>query len=121
MPVLEAPVINPDIDFEVALLEERATIVHCTLTHFSAVRIWPSTFLVQEDGIRKQLLQAFNIAEYPEWKWLLAGQTFTLVFEGLDRSCVIFDLFEDIPEPGGFHIANIRRNKTDVYHLMIED
>jgi hypothetical protein len=121
MPVLAKPVFKPEISFKVELLEERATIVHCTLTYFSAVRIWPSTYLVQEDGTRKQLLQAFHVAEYPNWIWLQPGETFTLVFEGLDKSCLLFDLFEDIPEPGGFHFENIVRNKTDVYHIMIEE
>ncbi|RYY94880.1 MAG: hypothetical protein EOO11_17005 [Chitinophagaceae bacterium] len=121
MPAIARPVFKPDISFKVEALEERATIVHCSMTEFSAARIWPSTYLVQEDGTRKALLQAFGIAPYPNWKWLLPGETFTLVFEGLDRNCLLFDLLEDIPEPGGFHIANIERNKSDVYRVFIDD
>jgi hypothetical protein len=127
MPTIVSPVFKPEtdfdveIDFKVEVLEERATIVHCTLTYFSAVRIWPTTYLLQENGTRKYLLQAYHITQYPDWKWLLPGETFTLVFEGLDKSCLLFDLIEDIPEPGGFRFENIERNKTDVYHLKIRE
>jgi hypothetical protein len=117
------PVFKPHIDFKVqhAVLEERSTIVHCILMEFAAIRIWPTTFLVQDDGSRKKLLQAYHIAEYPDWKIVGPGHCFTLVFEGLDKGCRLFDLFEDIPEPGGFHIENIERNKTDVYRLDIKE
>lgn len=116
------PVFKPKIDFAVQhdTLEERATIVHCTVSTLSLVRIWPTTFLVQDDGVRKALLQAYHITRYPDWKWLLPGQAFTLVFEGLDKRCLLFDLLEDIPEPGGFHIANIERNRTDVYQVTVD-
>jgi len=30
-----------------------------------------------------------------------------------------YDLFEDIPEYGGFLKNNIQRNKSDVYHLRL--
>ena len=38
-------------------------------------------------------------------------------FSGLPRSCTSFDLIERIPEPGGFEVRNIGRNKTDVYEV----
>ena len=75
---------------------------------------------MQEDGARKKLLQAYNISSFPIWKMVNSGHRFTLIFEGLDKSCKIFDLLEDIPEPGGFNIKNITRNTTDVYWLGIE-
>ncbi|GAA4318732.1 hypothetical protein [Flaviaesturariibacter amylovorans] len=121
MRTIAQPVFKPEISFAVEAVEERATIVHCTMTEFTAARIWPSTFLIQEDGVRKGLLQAYGITAYPNWKWLLPGETFTLVFEGLDKHCLLFDLLEEIPEPGGFHIANIERNKSDVYRLFIDE
>jgi hypothetical protein len=37
----------------------------------------------------------------------------------LPKNCDSFDLIERIPEPGGFIYTNIKRNKTDVYHLVI--
>ena len=115
-------IFKPEINFDIKTFEsvEQTTIVHCVVHYFTQVRIWPSTFLVQEDGKRKKLLHAFNISAYPQWKYIHAGHEFTLVFEGLDKNCNLFSLFEDIPEPGGFHIQNIKRNRTDVYHLDID-
>src|SRR5687767_741181 len=115
------PVFKPDINFQVKpdVSEERSTIVHCLLVDWNAIRIWPTTYLVQEDGTRKKLLQAYNISEYPNWKFVFPGHCFTLIFEGLDKSCLLFDLLEDIPQPGGFHIENIERNKTDVYWIEV--
>ncbi len=123
MPVItiNKPIFKPDIDFEVEkdLLVERATIVHCSLVDISHIRIWPTTFLIQQDGTRKKLLQAYNISEFPQWKFIFGEHTFTLVFEGLDRSCKLFDLLEDIPEAGAFYVKDIVRNKTDVYHVEL--
>jgi hypothetical protein len=121
MPTLVKPVFKPGIDFQVQTesSEEKSTIVHFTVHEWTAMRIWPTTYLVQEDGQRKKLLQAYNITEYPYWKFVDPGHTFTLVFEGLDKSCLLFDLLEDIPEEGGFNLPNIERNRTDVYRLDI--
>lgn len=115
------PTFKPEIDFAVqpAVDEERSTIVHCTVHELTLIRIWPTTYLIQEDGVRKKLLHAYNITEYPDWKWAFPGHRFTLVFEGLDKHCLLFDLLEDIPQPGGFHIANIERNNADVYWLDV--
>jgi hypothetical protein len=119
---LVKPTFKPEIDFEVEphTEVERSTIVHCVVQEFSLIRIWPSTFLVQENGVRKKLLQAYNIAQYPSWRWAFHGHKFTLVFEGLDKDCLLFDLLEDIPQEGGFHLENIERNKTDVYWLTVQ-
>ena len=100
-------------------LEEKTTIVHCTLEKQLMVRMWPTTFLVQNDGVRKQMVQLYNICLYPEWQWVDAGHQFTLVFEGLSDGCTSFDLLEEAAEPGGFLVKNIRRNGTDVYYLEI--
>jgi hypothetical protein len=100
-------------------LEGSSTVVHCTLTFSTRIRIWPSTFLVQDNGIRKKLLHAFNIPAYPKYINAPAGYTFTLVFESIDKLCVLFDLFEDIPQNGGFHIEKMIRNKTGVYRVEI--
>ncbi|TCJ13584.1 hypothetical protein EPD60_12360 [Flaviaesturariibacter flavus] len=123
MPATLAPVFKPEISFKVETLPdtERSTIVHVTLPELTLARIWPTTFLVQDDGTRKRLLHAFNITEYPHWKLFFPGERFTLVFEGLDKRCLFFDLLEDIPEPGGFHIENIERNRSDVYQVEMSD
>jgi hypothetical protein len=124
--IVEKPIFKPNISFQIEAdtLEERSTIVHCTVKadEFwpTGIRIWPTTFLIQENGERKKLLQAYNIAPYPNWKWVLNGHVFTLIFEGLSKDCMLFDLLEDIPQPGGFHIENIERNKLDVYWVEID-
>lgn len=117
------PQFAPEISFDVSadVLEERTTIVHCTLLEDSFIRIWPTTFLVQDDGARKPMIQAFNIVAYPNWKLVPAGHRFTLVFEGLDRSCAVFEMVEDIPEPGGFRSGPLQRNRSDVYTLDVKE
>jgi len=124
---VEQPVFKPDISFKpnLQMLEEKVTIVHCTYNfpkvfEPSAIRIWPTTYLLQDDSRQKKLLQAYNISSYPEWKMVNSGHRFTLIFEGLSKDCQTFDLIEDIPEPGGFRYENIGRNTSDVYWLVIE-
>jgi len=113
------PVFKPEINFEVQhlLQEERSTIIHCTLSIACLLRISQTTFLVQDNGNRKNLLHAFNIASFPDWKMVLPQHCFTLVFEGLERDCIKFDLIEDVKELNPFKFENIKRNKTDVYNL----
>jgi len=55
------------------------------------------------------------------WRFLEPGQhiTFTLLFAGLPRDCVLFDLVEVIPEDGGFKVPSILRNGMDVYRVEI--
>ncbi len=122
MVTIKQPVFKPRIDFKIKeqFAEERSTIIHCTMAYSTRIRIWASTFLIQDNGSKKKLLYAYNISEYPVYIQAYSGHSFTLVFEGLDRKCILFDLLEIIPQPGGFHIENIERNKTDVYWLYIE-
>jgi hypothetical protein len=97
--------------------EERQTIVHCTCGDVYAIRVWPSTFLIEHGTGRKvQLLTAYNISFAPQWT-LNDGKGFTLIFGGLSKDCSSFDLKEIIPQEGGFEALNIQRNKTDVYHV----
>ncbi|MBK8300400.1 MAG: hypothetical protein IPK90_08115 [Chitinophagaceae bacterium] len=103
---------------------ERCTIVHCRLytNYLNRVRIWPETYLVEEDGNRKKMIKAFNISLMPYWTAhrIINGQIrFSLVFEGLSRNCDQFFLLEDIPEPKGFYSNKIHRNITDVYQAEI--
>lgn len=102
--------------------EERQTIIHCTYNPINAVRIWPSTFLIEkESGRRVKLITAFNISFAPEWTFALDGNNkFTLIFEGLSKGCAMFDLMEIIPLPDPFVIRNIARNKSDVYTIKID-
>ena len=106
------------------MLEAGTVIVHCSFSAISdiGIRIWTSTFLVDKaSGMRSPMHHAENITIAPELTMVLAGQRFrfTLIFAPLPKSCEFFDLLEDIPESGGFFIQNIKRNKSDVYHVKI--
>jgi len=103
------------------MLEEGTVIVHCSFTALFTIgiRIWNSTVLIdKESGSRSRLLHILNIPIAPEWMLVPAGSTarFILIFATLPKTCVVFDLLEDIPESDGFFIQNIKRNKSDVYN-----
>lgn len=113
------PETESEVLSEVKVLEseERQTIVHCTCGDDYAFRIWPSTYLIEHGTGRKvNLVTAFNISFAPQWT-LNDGRGFTLIFEGLSKSCSVFDLVEEIPQEGGFLAKGIMRNTTDVYQL----
>lgn len=104
--------------------EEGMVIVHCTYHSEieGGIRIWNSTFLIDKaSGDRSTMHHAENISMAPEWTYVPEGKTyrFTLIFAPLPKSCEFFDLLEDIPQAGGFFIQNIRRNKSDVYNVVI--
>lgn len=106
---------------------EQQVIVHgiYTATIFGdGIRIWPTTFLCDQHSAHKsKLIYTDGITNYPTWTLLAPGEkiNFVLVFSGLPKSCTVFDLKEIIPQPDGFEIKNIRRNKTDVYHVSFND
>lgn len=86
------------------------------------IRIWKSTFLqAKGSSHRSNLVHFENISLHPTWTHVSAGETinFTLIFSGLPKDCEYFDLIEDIPEPGGFIINDIKRNNSDVYHFTM--
>ncbi|MCE3280567.1 MAG: hypothetical protein K0S44_2758 [Bacteroidetes bacterium] len=112
--------VKEETAIETMLAEESQVVVHCICSMEAAYRIWPTTFLIENDtGKRAKLLTAFNISFYPYWTFKNRGQKFTLIFEGLSRNCVLFDLKEEIPQEGGFHVKSILRNSTDVYTVDI--
>ncbi|MCW3070725.1 MAG: hypothetical protein JWO44_615 [Bacteroidetes bacterium] len=109
-----------EVATETMVAEENQVIVHCVCAMDAAYRIWPSTFLIEHStGKRAKLVTAFNISFYPYWTLKNAGQKFTLIFEGLSRNCIMFDLKEEIPQEGGFHVKSILRNNSDVYTVTI--
>ncbi len=106
------------------LEQENQVILHCSFLAFpgALIRIWPSTFLVPKEGGGKiPLVHAENITYAPTWTQLegYGVFTFTLVFNGLPKSCTQFDMVEEIEESGSFHIPDIERNNTDVYRVWI--
>ena len=128
MPTITKPEICQEI-LEALLTEvqeEQQVIVHCCYpgTHHigSLIRIWQSTFLVDERlNHRSSLLHHENISLFPYWTPVPPMQDywFTLVFSGLPKDCKSFDLREEIPEEGGFLVKNIKRNGTDVYRVKL--
>jgi len=96
---------------------EAQVIVHCAVNaDLSAVRIWPTTYLIcAHTGAKSKLLDALNISFYPDW---CITPRFTLLFESLPKDCKLFHLVEEIPEQGGFEVNNISRNNSDVYRVV---
>jgi hypothetical protein len=106
--------------------EEKQVIVHCAFTcppgEAQLIRIWKTTYLIPKGSSHRcQLLFWENITIYPQWTPIEGGKThtFTLIFSGLPSNCSAFDFLEDIPQNGGFFVANIPRNETDVYHVTL--
>ena len=107
---------------------EKQVIVHCCFPAVPfadmLIRIWPSTFLVDERiGHRSTLIHHENISLFPYWTAVppMKDFWFTLVFSGLPKNCTTFDLKEEIPQEGGFWVRNIKRNATDIYRIKITD
>jgi hypothetical protein len=107
--------------------EEGQVTVHCKIQappEGTLARIWETTFLIDhQSNHRSRLLHAEGITLYPEWTEVPGSTTlyFTLVFSQLPKSCSEFDFLEQISEPGGFYIANLKRNVTDVYHINLSE
>jgi hypothetical protein len=104
--------------------EQRTTIVHCRIhSPFPTLaRIWNTTYLLEDNGIRSSLIKAFNISMAPNWTWFESEKGFfhfTLLFEGLSKGCTSFQVVEEISEPGGFYSDRINRNTTDVYETEL--
>ncbi len=126
--VQEPPVkAKPSVDMEVLasihpeLMNDSYVYVHC---HFEnrwedmLIRIWRTTFLIDRTSAsRSQLIHAENITYAPQWTLIPDRQSFSflLIFSGLPKSSLQFDMIEEISEPGGFSVTNIQRNESDVY------
>ena len=132
MPVIQNPsIVAPQLDEELKqevqqiVDAEQQVIVHCKYTATAEgdmIRIWKSTFLyARESSHKSSLINTQKISIYPNWTFVDDNKAFyfTLIFSGLPTSCKSFDLIENIPEPGGFFVANIIRNNLDVYNVDI--
>lgn len=129
-PLVE-PKVRPAVDIDALaaidtdVLEDSFVYVHCYFNNIykdMLIRIWKTTFLIDLSiGTRSRLLHVENISLAPQWTLIPDGKVyrFLLIFEGLPRGCTSFDLLEDIPQAGGFHVKGISRNRTDVYHIDI--
>ncbi len=121
---------RPQVEIDDAVKElldqktEECTIVHCRyfIDEPTGVRIWPSTFLIEDTGRRHKLIKNFNISIMPQWTFHLVENEFirfTLVFEALTRSCQYFQLLEDIPQPYGFSSKKVLKNSSGVYTVEV--
>ena len=104
--------------------QEGQVIVHCLVSASPftemGIRIWPTTYLYDlQSKHRSELVHFENITSYPTWKLIPPGKSsfFTLIFSKLPKSCLRFDLIEEIPQSGGFEVRNRSRNGTDVYFV----
>jgi hypothetical protein len=109
-----APTIKAKNEVKPLIHEEKQTVVHCSMPCQIGMgaRIWKSTYLITEGGTKIPLLFWTIIEHNGFFK-------FTLFFGGLPSDCKTFTLKEEIPEPGGFEVKGIRRNKTDVYRVTV--
>ena len=123
---------DPKVEIEKDLLEEikaqiheqGQVVVHCLqeAPFPSFIRIWPTTYLYdQHSDHRSELVHAENIIYFPNWQIVEEGQNyFTLIFSGLPKSCIVFDLIEHCSNEGGaFKALNIPRNENDVYYVRV--
>jgi hypothetical protein len=122
---------KPGVDIETLtsfspeFLEDSYVYVHCNFKNDWTgllIRIWKTTYLIDEvTKSRSKLVHVENISIAPQWTPVPDRQeySFLLIFETLPSSCKMFHLLEDISQPGGFYIGNIKRNHTDVYHVPI--
>ncbi|MEZ4972846.1 MAG: hypothetical protein R2820_06020 [Cyclobacteriaceae bacterium] len=130
--IVEPPVkAKPEVDIDIlekiqpGSLEDSYVYVHCRCHNAGddlLVRIWRSTFLIdQTSSDKSQMIHAENITIAPQWTIVPRNSThnFLLVFCSLPSTCKVFDLVEQIPQPGGFEVRGIRRNESDVYRISI--
>jgi hypothetical protein len=121
----EKPTVETLVEEKTTVLEESHVYVHCYFNNTvkdMLIRIWKTTFLIDRTSShRSKLVHAENISFAPEWTAVPENALFQflLIFEALPKGCEVFDLLEDIPQPGGFFISGIMRNKKDVYHVYV--
>lgn len=112
----------PEALIQIQTEESGQTIVHCKVADAELIRIWPTTFLIQNTGSRSSLLFADGISIAPEWSFVVHANgfaSFTLIFESLDADCKNFYLDEIIPESNGFYTRSVKKNRTGVYTVEL--
>lgn len=126
MEVLEKNKVVPKVEAALLVEEDVQIVIHCMISSIdevNGIRIWPTTFIrCRKTGVKVKLAHFENISLYPHWTFIPADKNhvFTLIFKGLPKNCMAFDLVEEIPQPGGFEFMNIQRNETDVYRIILE-
>ncbi len=106
-----------EIQIKIKSEEKGQVIIHCRCGDF--VRLWQHhTFLIPHGyNTICKLVYSEGVSLFPTWT--KGPIKFTLVFEGLPKGCKSFDFLEQIPQAGGFHYPNIKRNKSDIYNVTL--
>src|SRR5690606_32155978 len=106
---------------------EKQVIVHCcfpaTPYFGSLIRIWPTTFLVDDaSGCRSQLVHSENISIAPYWPEFppMKDFWFTPIFAGLPKGCIQFDSKESIAEERSSCLHQNRRNAIAASRVKLE-
>lgn len=121
----EKPIVATNIEEKTIVVEQSHVYVHCYFNNTvkdMLIRIWKTTFLMDKNSThRSKLVHAENISFAPVWTRVPDNGMFQflLIFDALPKGCEMFDLLEDITQPGGFFVGSIMRNKKDVYHVYI--
>ncbi|MBT8191596.1 MAG: hypothetical protein HKO89_07330 [Saprospiraceae bacterium] len=125
--LIEEPKINisPSLleELEHQIHEQGQVVVHCILESLfpTYIRIWPTTYLYDQNSPHKsELVHAEKISYFPVWTLTEGGETyFSLIFSGLPKTCLVFDLIEHCSnESGAFKVLSIPRNEQDVYYVQ---
>lgn len=129
--------VRPVIEIESSLLEELKTQAQeqgQVVIHFrydshpvmpmpDKIRIWESTYLEDKGSdLKSPLVHVENICKSPQWTVVppMSHHFFTLIFKGLPKSVEKFDMCEYCDGDGTpFVVADIPRNDTDVYYVVI--
>ena len=110
-----------------AFPEDGQTIVHCSYVSKNKyanggwVNIYPTTYLVHQKE-KIQLLHADNIPMAPQiHAFKNAGELkhFTLIFPPVPNDWETFSLIEKSESHSGFIVANIKRNNSGVYEIIV--
>lgn len=121
--------IDPSIlsEIKTQVHEQGQVVFHCLYHNKynfpSAIRIWPTTFLMDHHSDHKSgLVHAEKIVYAPTWQPVLPNTSsyFSLFFTGLPRDCTMFDFVEETGlESGAFIFKDIPRNSADIYYARI--
>lgn len=109
----------------IEIKNDEKTIIKCHVIYSQAseaFRLNDSTFLLDtKNNTKLKLIKYYGISPYPEWTKIKKEETLivTLVFEKLPLNCETFSLIEDIIEPGGFLVENIKYNSTGFYEVEL--
>lgn len=109
----------------IEIKNDEKTIIKCHVNYSQdsdAFRLNESTFLLDtKNNTKLKLIKYYGVLPYPEWTEVKKGEALivTLVFEKLPLNCETFSLIEDIVEPGGFLVENIKYKSTGFYELEL--